>query len=843
MHTCLCQGKNAFPSFMKVILRLIYAMAALVIVLIAAIGLATLGAYYYVKPSMPAVETLRDVRLQVPLRVYTRDGRLLAEYGEQRRIPLNWEDIPDQLVHAFLAAEDDRFFEHPGVDYQGLLRATASIVMTGERRQGGGTITMQLARNFFLTREKTISRKTREIFLALRIEHELNKQEILTLYLNKIFLGQRAFGVGAAAEVYFGKSVYELNLAETATIAGLPKAPSLDNPVRSAERAKQRRAYVLRRMIETGYIEPSEYETAMAAPMVSNLHLATIEAHAPYVGEMVRREMLSLYGAEAYTAGLTVVTTIDSRLQSAAVGALRAGLLEYDRRHGYRGPVDQVALPTAVAGDEVVTDTDAEMTELLSGYGSVAGLYVGVVVNADETAAEVFAPELGRIGLDLESVSWARPYVDDNTRGPTPKTVSEVVSPGDVIVVWRSAGEDGGWRLGQVPAVQGAFVALDPTDGAITALSGGFDFRASKFNRVTQARRQPGSSFKPFIYSAALENGFTTASVVNDAPVVFDDANLEDTWRPENYSRKFYGPTRLREALIRSRNLVSIRVLRGMGVSSAIEHIEKFGIPGDIMPRNLSLALGSVNMTPLAVADAYATIANGGYNVEAYVTDRVFDAVGQILLQADPLIACGACEDEAAKYAREAEERAAASRGGVPVDSAAEPIAPEQIDYAPAAISRQNAWLVADMMRDVVRRGTGRRAMQLGRKDLSGKTGTTNDRRDAWFSGFNADIVATAWVGFDQERPLGAREEGSRTALPMWIEFMREALAGIPDHILSKPPGLVTVRISPETGTLASSGEYGAIFETFRVGHVPEIAQDAAESPYEQPEEEEEILF
>jgi penicillin-binding protein 1A len=823
---------------MKLLLRLIYALAAVLVILVAGLALATAGAYYYVKPSMPAVETLREVQLQVPLRVYTRDGLLIAEYGEQRRVPLSWDEIPEEVVHAFLAAEDDRFFEHPGVDYQGLVRAAISMLRTGERRQGGGTITMQLARNFFLTREKTISRKTREIFLALRIEHELNKQEILTLYLNKIFLGQRAYGVGAAAEVYFGKPVDQLTLAETATIAGLPKAPSADNPVRDPERATQRRAYVLRRMLETGYIDESRYEAAMAEPMISQLHSATIEAHAPYVGEMVRRDMLDRYGSEAYTAGYSVVTTVDSRLQAAAVRALRTALLEYDRRHGYRGPVARVTLPPDEEGlsDE---EREAALGELVAGYGTVAGLHVGVVTATNKDSAAVYVPGTGQIGLGLDAVAWARPFINDDTRGPEPGSVADVVAPGDVIVVWESAGKEGGWRLGQIPAVQGAFVALDPMDGAIVALSGGFDFQASKFNRVTQARRQPGSSFKPFIYSAALDHGFTTASVVNDAPVVFNDANLEDTWRPENYSRKFYGPTRLREALVRSRNLVSIRVLSGMGISPAIEHIQQFGIPAESMPRNLSLALGSVNLTPLDIASAYAILANGGYRVDSYFIDRIYDATGATLYGADPLIACGVCEDEAEQAARAAEQ----NRRQIGADGRSETPAFESLPYAAPAISRQNAWLVADMMRDVVRRGTGRRAMELGRKDLSGKTGTTNDRRDAWFSGFNADLVATAWVGFDQERPLGAREEGSRTALPMWIEFMREALDGVPDHVLPKPPGLVTARISPESGELARPGESGAIFETFRVGHVPELAQDTTDFPYEQEQEEEEILF
>ncbi len=803
---------------MKLFLRLLYAAAALLLVLTTAAGLAAIGAYYYVLPSLPAVESLQDIRLQVPLRVYTREGRLLAEYGEMRRTPLNFEQFPPQIIEAFLAAEDDRFFEHPGVDYQGLVRAAVALALTGERRQGGGTITMQVARNFLLTREKTISRKVREIFLALRIENQMSKQEILTLYLNAIFLGQRAYGVGAAAEVYFGKTVDQLSLAESATIAGLPKAPSRDNPVASVERATQRRAYVLRRMLETGSIDRQQLEQAMDEPMESILHSATVETDAPYVGEMVRQTMLELVGPDAYTAGYVVTTTIDSRLQAAAVRALREGLLEYDRRHGYRGPLASVDL----------ADPDADIQQMLAGYRAGAGMQLAVVTEVRNQSAETLIPGRGAVTLEWEGLSWARKFIDDNTRGPEPATAAEILAPGDLIEIMPM--NESGWRLAQVPLAQGAIVALDPIDGAIAALSGGFDFQDSKYNRATQARRQPGSAFKPFIYSAALENGFTTATVVNDAPVVFDDDRLESTWRPENYSQRFYGPTRLREALVRSRNLVSIRVLRSIGVGNAVDHIKSFGIAESAMPRDLSLALGSVTLTPLELADAYTVFANGGFRVDAYLIDRITDAEGNVIRQADPLIACAACADE----------EFSSDRPEPGVDQ--EQIETLAIEYAAPAISRQNAYLVADMMADVIRRGTGRRAMALGRNDLSGKTGTTNDRRDAWFSGFNGDLVATAWVGFDQERPLGAREEGGRTALPIWVKFMGEALQGAPQRKPVKPPGLVTVRVSSSTGLLAGSADGDAIFETFRADQVPPAGEDSSASPFG-PAEDEEPIF
>ncbi|MCW8845965.1 MAG: penicillin-binding protein 1A [Gammaproteobacteria bacterium] len=827
--------------------------------------LAGASAYFYLEPGLPDVESLREIRLQVPLRIYTRDGRLVAEFGEKRRIPANYEEIPPRMIEAFLAAEDDRFYEHPGVDYQGLMRAAFFLAVTGERRQGGGTITMQLARNFFLTPEKTYIRKLREIFLALRIEGELSKREILTLYLNKIFLGQRAYGVAAAAEVFYGKNLGELTLAEIATIAGLPTAPSRNNPITSPSGAERRKEYVLRRMLELSYISRDDYEQAMSEHPRAELHGASIEADAPYVAEMVRSDMLSLYGRDAYTEGYKVTTTLDSRLQGAANRALRQGLLEYDRRHGYRGPVARTSIS--------LEHPDEELERLLDPYRNAASLTAGVVIRLEEKAAEVYLRGGGRVMLGWPGLSWARPFITEDSMGPSPESAAEILAVGDVVMLMEMA--DGSWQLGQLPEAQASLVAIDPRDGAISALVGGYDYYQSKYNRATQARRQPGSSFKPFIYSAALENGFTAASIINDAPVVFQDATLEGAWRPENYSGRFYGPTRLREALVRSRNMVSIRLLRSVGVSKALRHIESFGFDRSELPKDLSLALGSANLTPLQMARGYTVLASGGYLTESYYTERVELTNGEIVFEADPLIVCHNCDQPAALPEPAAQEptgneqeqattldgndfglfpQAAANQpadGGTsrPGELETACVLPEQVNSglihaAPRTVGPQNVYLIYDMMRSVVQRGTGARAYrELKRQDIAGKTGTTNDRRDAWFSGFNADLVTTVWVGFDQERSLGRKEEGGRTALPIWIYFMREALADTQEHPLEAPTGLVTVRIDPLTGKLAAAGDRDAIFETFREDMLP--ARSSGKSPeqtdpFEQSEGEEE---
>jgi penicillin-binding protein 1A len=814
-------------------------LAAAALLGVAIVLFAVLAAYVYVAPGLPDVATLKEVRLEAPMRVYTRDGRLLAEFGEKRRVPLSYDELPQEVVHAFVAAEDDRFFSHPGVDYQGLVRAAIAYVTTGERRQGGSTITMQVARNFLLTAEKTFLRKVREIFLALRIEGALTKEEILTLYLNKIFLGQRAFGVGAAAEVYYGKPLAQLRLDEIATLAGLPKAPSTDNPVTSPERALHRRAYVLRRMLELGFIDEATFRAANDAPISASVHGPKVEEEASYVAEMVRADMLRRFGEEAYTAGYKVKTTIDSALQEDAVTGVRRALRDYDRRHGYRGPVDRRQDWPA----EDPTAWDA----LLDEYPRVAELELALVVSAGGPEAEVYIQQRGRAKLSLEDAKWARQYVDENHAGPRPAAMSELLQPGDVVYV--SAGKER-WQLAQAPHAQGAFVAMDPQDGAVVALVGGYDFALSKFNRAVQARRQPGSSFKPFVYSAALEHGFTPATLVPDAPVVFIDPGLEKVWRPENYTREFGGPLRLREALVKSRNLVSIRVLKSVGVPDAIEHLMRFGFTSDELPHNLSLALGTATLSPLQMASAYTVLANGGYLTQSYYIERVENAAGEVVYEADPLVVCAACVPPVEPVAPLL-LGAAQPQEPPPPPPDCEPspgwLSEQQTErLAPSTISPQNAYLISDMMRDVIRRGTGVAARDLGRTDLSGKTGTTNDQRDAWFSGFNADLVATAWIGFDDLAPLGNGEVGGRVALPAWKYFMGAALAGQPDHHLAQPWGLVRVKIEPASGLLASAVETDWIYELFPVDRVPAAATSHPVSlegvPHEEDEEEESLF-
>ncbi|MEJ2552615.1 MAG: penicillin-binding protein 1A [Gammaproteobacteria bacterium] len=753
----------------------------------ALIGLLTAGGLYlYISPQLPSADTLRDVRYQVPLRVYSRDGKLLSEYGEMRRSPVKLSEVPDLMVKAVLAAEDDRFYEHPGVDYQGLLRAAWHLVTTGRKTQGGSTITMQVARNFFLGREKTYLRKFTEILLSLKIEHEFTKQDILQLYLNKIYLGQRAYGIAAAAQVYYGVELSKLSLPQMAMIAGLPKAPSRYNPIADPPRALERRNYVLGRMRALGFISEQDYRTALATQDDATLHSLTIQAEAPYLGEMVRAEVVKRYGEDAYTAGYKVYTTVDSRLQTAANTALRDALLDDDRRHGYRGPESQVNLAPEAGPDE--------WSAALANRDPVGTLPAGLVIKVEKTDVQVFLKDQSTITIPWQGLEWARPYINDKYVGKPPQTAADIVKPGDIIRVQHQP--DGQWRLAQIPRVEGALVSLRPSDGSVIALVGGFDFFKSKFNRVIQASRQPGSSFKPFVYSAALNQGMTPATLINDAPVVFDDPSLEDTWRPENYSGRFFGPTRLREALVHSRNLVSIRILRAIGIDSTIDYVSRFGFDKHALPHNLSLALGSGVVTPMDLATGYTVFANTGYRVKPYFIDHIEDINGKVLETTTPDTVCKGC-------------------GKLPPDQA------EPQHIAPRVITAQNAYLMTSMMRDVIRHGTGRKARVLGRNDIAGKTGTTNDQRDAWFAGFNPEVVTVAWVGFDDTHTLGYAETGARAALPMWIDYMRAALRDIPDHSFERPPGLVTVRIDPKTGLLADSKDRKAIFETFMADHVP----------------------
>ncbi|GMR07328.1 MAG: penicillin-binding protein 1A [Gammaproteobacteria bacterium] len=804
--------------------------------------LTTAGVYLYVAPDLPAIEVLKDVRLQVPLRVYSRDRKLMAEFGEMKRNPLRYKEINDLMIKAVLAAEDDRFFEHPGVDYQGILRAAYHLIRTGEKGQGGSTITMQVARNFFLSREKTYLRKINEIFLSLKIEQELSKEEVLELYLNVIYLGNRAYGVDSAAQVYYGKNINDLDISQIAMIAGLPKAPSRYNPIVNPERAAIRRNYVLRRMRELNFIDQDTYEAAKAAPVSARHHRLRPEITAPYVAEMVRAYMVEQYGDQAYTAGFRVFTTVEPRLQAAANQAVQKALLEYDQRHGFRGVEGHVDLAELV--------TAKQIEGLLQGYSVVNELQPALVLEVAEQSATVALASGEQLLLEWSALSWARKYIDENHRGAKLEAASDVLNRGDIVRLRHitdgrsgnksEAEKTNGWLLSQIPQVEGALVSLNPADGAIKALVGGFNFYQSKFNRVTQAERQPGSNFKPFIYSAALEKGFTAASLINDAPVVFDDPGLEDTWRPENYSGKFFGPTRIRIALTKSRNLVSIRLLREMGIKHAINYAARFGFDSSRLPHNLSLALGSGSVAPMEIARGYATFANGGYRIEPYYIDRIEDAKGKVLLQSEPLVVCSECEQQqATENTAEQTAFAGESKGEDTTiiqagnasnevnvndkDNTAEAGNPatEMKNMAPRIISKQNHYLMVSMMGDVIRYGTGRRALKLGRKDIAGKTGTTNDQRDAWFSGYNRDLVTVSWVGFDKNLPLGSRETGARAALPMWLAYMGEALKGTAESTFEQPPGMVSVRIDPDTGELAQAGQKNAVFEIFREQYAP----------------------
>ncbi len=823
-----------------------------------------IGAWHYVAPGLPAAETIRDIPLQIPLRIFSRDGRLIEEVGERRRIIIDFDELQPHVVNAFVAAEDSRFFSHPGVDPIGIMRALVNYLRSGSRGQGGSTITQQLARDYFLTRERLFSRKLREAFLAWKIEQEFSKQEIMSLFLNKMFFGQRAYGVAAAAQVYFGKPLSNISVSEAAILAGVLPAPSFYNPVRSPANARMRRDYVLGRMRDLDYIDSTTFDLAVAEPVMSRLHGTATELSAAYIAEMVRREMLERFGEATYSAGYKVVTTLDSSMQRGANYALKNGLLEFSRRRGFQGPIAHVDLAPELLSLPF-TEWPEETQAMLDGYSNPGGLQVALVVGLnDDNSANILLHDGARESLPWYGISWARPYIDAETRGPAPTGVADVLAVGDVIYIMPI--QAGGYALAQAPRAQGAVVSLDPNDGAITSLTGGFDFSISKYNRVTQASRQPGSSFKPFIYSAALEHGSTAATLLLDAPVVITSSELEAVWRPVNYTGRFYGEQRMREALVRSMNLASVRLLlNNTGIGNTVRHLEPFGFGPATLIRNGSLALGGGNATPLDMAQAFATFANGGYAVKPYVIDSIFGPDNEVLYRAEPEIVCPRCEpaqiiDSDLDADPESEAIAALDpKPAAPIERSttdeatllrmadiAETYQPDateapelfaHVKLAPRIISAQNAYIIADMMRDVIQRGTGRRARVLGRNDLSGKTGTSNDRRDAWFAGFNGDMASIVWIGYDNYDPLGPGEEGSRTALPVWVEFARIALAGAPEHRQPTPEGIVTVRISKLTGCPADfrTPPEELMFELFRVGHIPECEQAIApDDPFNQ---------
>ena len=784
------------------------------------------GGYFYLNPKLPSIEGLSNVQLQVPLRIYSSDGALMGEFGEKRRTPKKLDEIPELMRQAFLSAEDDRFFEHPGVDYQGILRAVVNLVMTGQRGQGGSTITMQLARNFYLSSEKTYLRKLNEILLALKIERELSKEKILELYLNKIYLGNRSYGVAAAAQIYYGVELDELTLAQVAMIAGLPKAPSTYNPIVNPERAIIRRDYVLSRMHHLGFITTEQMEEHRNAPVTARRHRSAIGVYAPYVNEMARAEIVKQFGDEAYVRGLNVYTTINKRLQQAANDSIWNGLVAYDKRHGYRGVVRHVELDAAA--DEAVSEEGRpDLKAILKNDENYGRFVPALILSVNDDAAAPAGSEQAvatdaapveqrhaiamlkdgnQVRIPWDGIKWAREYISVNRIGKELKKVSDVIKPGDV--VWLAHDSTAGWSLAQIPEVQGALVSVNPNTGAIQALTGGFDFEHSKFNRVVQAKRQAGSGFKPIVYAAALDKMYTPASLINDAPVVFEDSALEGEWRPENYSGKTFGPTRLRMALYKSRNLVSIRILRAIGLKHATQFAKNFGLNPKELRYDLSLALGSAELSPLQMARIYSVFATGGYLTEPYLIQRIEDPDGSILFEADPAVACVSCVIAEQKWSADIIEDDALAK------------LPKQ---AERTLEPRLAFQMNSILQDVVLRGTGRRALALGRKDLAGKTGTTNDQRDAWFNGYNPDLVTTVWTGFDQLKPLGSRETGSSAALPLWIDFMRVALAGKPEKQLPRPDGLVTIKINAETGEAATDADTNTVFEIFREERAPVV--------------------
>jgi len=710
-----------------------------------------------VYPTLPSLEVLTDYQPKIPLRVYSADGKLIGEFGEERRAVVKIEDVPPPMIHAILAAEDERFYQHSGVDYVGVARAALSNFLSGGVRQGASTITMQVARNFFLSKEKTLTRKFNEMLLAFKIEANLSKDQILELYINQIYLGQRAYGFAAAAQIYFGKRLPELSLAESALLAGLPKAPSRYNPIANPKRAKLRQQYVLRRMRELQLISEEQFAAADAHPLLVKREINEFAVHAEHFAEMARQFLYERYQEDAYTKGIRVYTTLVTSHQEAAYTALRRGVQEYDRRHGYRGPEGYANLPAAL--------TEEALEDVLQDTSDSDGIYAAVVVETTPRLVKAYRKggewlEIGEEGFKFAS-----------------RMLGEKASPGQRIrrgaIVRVQKDEKGRWQITQLPAVEASLVSLDPRDGAIRALVGGFDFGRNQYNHITQALRQPGSSFKPFVYSAALEKGFTPATVINDAPLMFTAAQTgSEPWEPKNFDGKFEGPMRMRTALVKSKNLVSVRIVQAISPQYAQDYITRFGFDPKLHPPYLTMALGAGNVTPLQMVAAYSIFANGGHRIAPYFIERVVDARDNVLLEAKPVAAGAGAE---------------------------------------RVIDARNAFIMSSFMRDVVRMGTGARAMKLGRSDLAGKTGTTNEFVDAWFCGFNSELVAVAWIGFDTPQTLGRNETGAQAALPIWMGYMGAVLKGVPEQPLTPPGGVVAMRVHPDTGLRVADAQAGIV--------------------------------
>lgn len=796
------------------------------------------------------MQVLKDVQLQTPMQVFSKDGLLINQFGEKRRIPVTIEEIPQPLINAILATEDNRFYDHIGIDPIGILRSALVLISTGEKKQGASTITMQLARNFFLTREKAYIRKVKEIFIALHIENLLTKDEILALYLNKIELGNRAFGIGAAAQVYYGKQLNELTLAQMAMIAGLPKAPSALNPIRNPVRAKARRNVVLRRMLDEGYISQADYNQSSQEPITAKFHGAEIDLYAPYISEMVRAEMVARYGYEkAYNTGFKVYTSVESDVQAAAQKALVDNLHAYDMRHGYRGPEQQLwdfETQPALSSSEILAK--------LEPVKEIAPLLTAAVLSVGEQTATVLLKSGEQVTLDWDNLKWARKYITRYRQGFPPKTAADILNPGEQI--WLRKNDDGSYLLSQLPEASSALVSLDPNDGRIKAIVGGYSFEQSQYNRAVQAKRQVGSNIKPFIYSAALNNGYTLASILNDAPINQWDKSLGVAWRPKNSPAVYNGPIRIRRALAQSKNVISVRLLRGVGLQRTADHLLKFGFQNNDINRSESLALGSASITPLELARGMSTFANGGHLITPYFINEIQDSAGNVLFKTKPLLACDPVTPQLTMTQFE-------STTGLNTSQTAN-------HCAPRIISKQNAFLIADAMNSAIWgggswahktgwSGTGWRAQVLDRRDLSGKTGTTNDSVDTWFSGFNRNVMTSVWVGFDNPgNPLGrstynnnmnntqisGAESGAKTAQPAWIDFMRVALKDKPEAPIEPPEGLVSVRIDLATGLLSQKNDYTSRFEYFEKGTSPtKYVMQHVENVFEEETKTEEELF
>ena len=749
------------------------------------LGLAAV--FLYLNPHIPTTDAYRHYRFETPLRIHTADGALIAEFGN-RLDPIDYEDVPRHFIDALLNTEDKRFFEHAGIDFISLANDIVDLFVS-DVPTGASTITMQLAKRVSFSPEQVLIRKLKEMILALKIERELSKPEILELYVNIMAFGKHSYGVQAAARTYYGRPVQELTLAQLAMLAGIVKKPEAGNPINGPEWALERRDLVLRRMLSQGSIDQTAYREAVASPITAGVFRRRIDLASPYPSEWVRQQLFDRYGSEIYT-GFEVHTTIDSKRQAAAQMAVQRGLIAYDIRHGYRGPQGRI-------GPEGAPFDRAAVADVLAGYPASGGLEAAVVVKVEERRAEVMRSNGETAAIDWDGLRWS-PYVDPDRRGPMPERAAEVVARGDIVRILKDDAD--AWRLRQLPEIQAALVALDPRSGAVQALVGGWDFGAKQFNHALQGARQPGSGFKPFVYSAALENGVTPASVFLDAPLVFDDANLEMAYRPRNDSGRFTGPMRLREALARSVNVVSMRVMTRIGVQPIIEHVARFGFETSGLPRNVQLAIGGGTMlfTPMDMAGAYAVLANGGFRVEPHIIDRVERLDGSLVFQARHTQACEPCP-------------VSEDAGGTPLPAA-------------RVLAEGNAFIMDTMLRDVIETGTGRPALTLDRPDIAGKTGTADEAKDMWFNGYHPNLVATVWVGFSDHRPTGRAEYGSKTPLAIWIDFMAEALADEPVVRRRIPDGVVRVKVNEETGRVATPDDPNALFEYFLADNLPERA-------------------